>query len=278
MRELAARKSREEWMLLLDIAFRSERDVLATEFPHLGFELLLLRLANAPSLVDLEGMSEELPAGRPKERDAAPAAPVPAATFSRKPAPARDAESPAVKSPAGSPAGRPAAKAAGDEGAADSAGLWDALKRNLEGKKKTLLVGLLSQMEGEMRGGEFTISCGHEMVLERLKEKDKWPLLLAALEEAAGRPVPVRLSVSAEKKSPGPDGVASPDAGLERKVLSEPLVLAVLREFDGAVLLKVQPAPPAAPAETAAPAEGAAGEGGEEGEESPFVEAPPEEE
>jgi DNA polymerase-3 subunit gamma/tau len=272
MRELAARKAREEWMLLLDIAFRSERDVLATEFPHLGFELLLLRLANAPSLVDLVGMPEELPEGRPKERAAAPAAPAPAATFSRKPPPAREADPPAAKPPAGSAAGRPAAKAAGDEGAADAAGLWDALKRNLEGKKKTLLVGLLSQMEGEMRGGEFTISCGHEMVLERLKEKDKWPLLLAALEEAAGRPVPVRLSVSAEKKSPGPDGVASPDAGLERKVLSEPLVLAVLREFDGAVLLKVQPAPPAAPAE------GAAGEGGEEGEESPFVEAPPEEE
>jgi hypothetical protein len=116
------------------------------------------------------------------------------------------------------------------------------------------------------------------MVLERLKEKDKWPLLLAALEEVAGRPVPVRLTVSAEKKSPGPDGVASPDAGLERKVLSEPLVLAVLREFDGAVLLKVQPAPPAATAGTAAPADGAAGEGGEEGEESPYVEAPPEEE
>jgi DNA polymerase-3 subunit gamma/tau len=275
MRELAARKAREEWMLLLDIAFRSERDVLATEFPHLGFELLLLRLANAPSLVDLEGMSEELPAGRPKDR---PAAPAPAATFSRKPIPARDAESPAVKPPVVSPAGRPGAKAAAGDDAADAAGLWDALKRNLEGKKKTLLVGLLSQMEGEMRGGELTITCGHEMVLERLKEKDKWPLLLAALEEVAGRPVPVRLSVSAEKKSPGPDGVTSPEAGLERKVLSEPLVLAVLREFDGAVLLKVQPAPPAAPAGTAAPAEGAAGEGGEEGEESPYVEAPPEEE
>ena len=47
MRELTAKRPREEWMLLLDIAFRSERDVLGTEFPHLGFELLLLRLANA---------------------------------------------------------------------------------------------------------------------------------------------------------------------------------------------------------------------------------------
>ena len=56
MRELTARRSREEWMLLLDIAFRSERDVLATEFPHLGFELLLLRLANAQGLFSVEAL------------------------------------------------------------------------------------------------------------------------------------------------------------------------------------------------------------------------------
>ena len=56
MRELTARRSREEWMLLLDIAFRSERDVLATEFPHLGFELLLLRLANAQGLLSVEAL------------------------------------------------------------------------------------------------------------------------------------------------------------------------------------------------------------------------------
>ncbi|HEX9190860.1 MAG TPA: DNA polymerase III subunit gamma/tau [Candidatus Deferrimicrobiaceae bacterium] len=255
MRELAGRRSREEWMLLLDVAFRSERDVLATEFPHLGFELLLLRLANAPSLLAVEGLGEG----------------VPSATFSRKPAPgAVAAATPGDSGP------RPVAKTAGGDPAA--AGLWDALRRNLEGKKKTLLVGLLSQMDGEVRDGELVISCGHEMVLERLKEKDKWPLLLSALEEEAGRPVPVRLSVSAEKKSPGSDAVASPDAGLERKALSEPLVLAVLREFEGATLLKVQPSPPVAPEQAAAPAEAVSGDGGEEGEESPDAETPPEEE
>ena len=278
MRELAARRSREEWMLLLDVAFRSERDVLATEFPHLGFELLLLRLANAPSLIEVEGLEAgDAPAARPPERPAPPPASPPAATFSRKTAPPPEtADAPAP------PAPRPAAKASGSGPSA--AGLWDALKRNLEGKKKALLVGLLSQMEGELRDGEFVISCGHEMVLERLKEKDKWPLLLSALEEAAGKPVPVRLSVSAEKKSPGSDPVAAPDLGLERRALSEPLVLAVLREFEGATLLKVQPAPSwgpstaAAPDAAALPAAGTAGDAGEEGEESPFPEAPAEEE
>ncbi|HEX9205301.1 MAG TPA: DNA polymerase III subunit gamma/tau [Candidatus Deferrimicrobiaceae bacterium] len=262
MRELAGRRSREEWMLLLDVAFRSERDVLATEFPHLGFELLLLRLSNAPSLVEVEGLGTSAPA--------APAASAPPATFSRKQVPA------AETAPAAPPGTRPAAKTAEDDPAA--AGLWDALRRNLEGKKKTLLVGLLSQMEGEVRGGELVISCGHEMVLDRLKEKDKWPLLLGALEEVAGKPVPVRLSVSAEKKSPGSDDVAPPDAGLERKALSEPLVLAVLREFEGATLLRVQPSPPAGPGGAGAPAAAAAAEAGDEREESQDVEAPPEEE
>jgi DNA polymerase-3 subunit gamma/tau len=226
MRDLTAHRAREEWMLLLDIAFRSERDVLATEFPHLGFELLLLRLANAQGLLSVEALeSVESPAPRQVElRAAAP----PPATFSRKP-PGRET----VPAPA-------AAKAAGPA----ASGLWDALKRAVEGKRKAVLVSLLSQMEGEVRDGELVISCGHEVLLERLKEPDKWPHLLSALEEAAGRAVPVRLSVSTEKKSPEPDGVAPGDVGLERKALEEPVVLEILRTFEGSMLVKVQPVPP----------------------------------
>ena len=249
VRELTARRSREEWMLLLDIAFRSERDVLATEFPHLGFELLLLRLANAAGLLSVDALDasagvpsaaaraakEETP--RPaKDEAAAPKGPAPPpATFSRTPPPRAAARVPAT----------PAAGGGGAEEIGDGAGLWDAVRRNLEGRKKTVLLGLLSQMRGELRGGEFVVTCSHEMMLDRLKEKDKWEPLVAALEEAAGRPVPVRLSVSTEKKSPDPDAVAAGDAGLERKALEEPTVLEILRTFEGSTLVKVQPAPPA---------------------------------
>ena len=264
MRELTARRSREEWMLLLDIAFRSERDVLATEFPHLGFELLLLRLANAQGLLSVEslGMSADLSAeagaaGSAKPEAAAAAqkaSAAPAATFSRRPAPAADAPVPPVLPTAGVPQQREArigaagktAEAGVAKGASSKgdAGLWDAVRRNLEGKKKTVLLGLLSQMRGELREDGFVITCGHEMMLDRLKEKDKWQPLLAALEEAAGRAVPVRLSVSTEKKSPEPDAVAPGDAGLERRALEEPAVLEILRTFEGSMLVKVQPAPP----------------------------------
>jgi DNA polymerase-3 subunit gamma/tau len=307
MRELTARRSREEWMLLLDIAFRSERDVLATEFPHLGFELLLLRLANAQGLLSVEALdvsadlSADLSAeaaraakseaaraakaeaaGAVKTEGVAIAQKAPAATFSRRPAPsptkAMDGQVPrqpgmatgpvASAAPVSAPvppvlptagvpqqrearigvtpaAGKSAeAGAAKDVSAKGDAGLWDAVRRSLGGKKKTVLLGLLSQMRGELREDEFVITCGHEMMLDRLKEKDKWQPLLAALEEAAGRVVPVRLSVSTEKKSLEPDAVAPGDIGLERKALEEPVVLEILRTFEGSMLVKVQPAPP----------------------------------
>ena len=265
VRDLTARRSREEWMFLLDIAFRSERDVLATEFPHLGFELLLLRLANAQGLLSVEtlGLSADLSSVAAKAAKVEAVAPTssataPAATFSRKPAPRADA--PVAAAPALS-AGKTAGEGAAKDGSAKGdAGLWDAVRRILEGKKKTVLLGLLSQMRGEMQGSEFVIACGHEMMLDRLKEKDKWQPLLAALEEAAGRPVPVRLSVSTEKKSPEPDGVAAGDAGLERKALEEPAVLEILRAFEGSVLVKVQPAPPADVPRSGAAADEDAGE------------------
>ncbi len=119
--------------------------------------------------------------------------------------------------------------------------MWDALKRAVEAKKGkgVILMGLLNQMEGEARGGEFVISCPNAMFLDRLKEPDKWSLLLSAMEEAAGRPVPVRLEESAEKKSPEPDAVAGPEETLERKALSDPAVLETLRVFEGAMLVKV---------------------------------------
>ena len=265
MRGLTARRSREAWMLLLDIAFRSERDVLATEFPHLGFELLLLRLANAQGLLSIETLG--LPADLSAEAAGAAKAEavatmtsttVPAATFSRKPASRVDAP---VAAAHASATGKSAEAGAAKGGSAKGdTGLWDAVRRILEGKKKTVLLGLLSQMRGEMQGSEFVVACGHEMMLDRLKEKDKWQPLLAALEEAAGRAVPVRLSVSTEKKSPEPDGVAAGDAGLERKALEEPAVLEILRTFEGSVLVKVQPAPPADVPRSGAAADEDAGE------------------
>ena len=247
MRELTARRTREEWMLFLDIAFRSERDVLATEFPHLGFELLLLRLANAQGLLSVEALEAgDVPASRPAEAVAQKAsAAAPAADGHGRPSVGERRDASGYPSPTTFSVKSTHRADTREEGSAkEGPGLWDAVRRVLEGKKKTVLLGLLSQMRGEMQGDEFVVTCDHEMMLDRLKDKDKWQPLLAALEEAAGRVLPVRLSVSTEKKSPEPDAIAPGDAGLERKALEEPAVLEILRTFEGSMLVKVQPAPP----------------------------------
>ncbi len=227
VRELVPRNSREEWMFLLDIAFRSERDVLGTEFPRLGFELLLLRLANAPGLLSVAALGE----GR---------APIPAAP---------DPPRPSFEKRPGRPEAPPAAGSkAGAAGPGDS--LWESVRRILDARKKPLVVALLNQMQGSVEEGELVISCPHQMQLDRLREEDKWTVLLQAVEEAAGRKIPVRLSVSPEKKSPDADP-AGVKPNPQRAAFSDPMLAEVLREFEGATVLEVR----AAPRRRAVPAE-----------------------
>lgn len=221
IKNLCEGKSREEWMFLLDIAFRSEKDVLGTEFPRLGFELLLLRLVNAPGLLDLASLAEE-------------SAPSPRA----RPAAVSGAQGPdAPKKPQTTYARHPSAE---DPSKGE---LWDALLKNLGAKKKTVLLGLLSQMKGRREGDEVVISSPHQFVLDRLREEDKWPILLQAILEVAGKKLEVRLSVSGEKKSPDAAVVAGEEDRARRKALSDPLLAEVLREFEGATVLEVRPAP-----------------------------------
>ncbi|PWB66225.1 MAG: DNA polymerase III subunit gamma/tau [Deltaproteobacteria bacterium] len=253
IKELCGRKSREEWMFLLDIAFRSEKDVLGTEFPRLGFELLLLRLVNAPGLLDVVGMAE----------DSGPQKGPSQTTFARRPMPApasaQAGAPPLHPSPAASPGAEVRKGREGD--------LWDALLKNLGAKKKTvLLLGLLSQMKGRREGDEFVITSPHQIHLDRLREEDKWPVLLQAIAEVAGKKLEVRLVVSGEKKSPEAEGAVGKGGDRpEKRALSDPLLTEVLREFEGATILEVRPAPGGTPFPGAAGAEEQApGESGEE--------------
>jgi DNA polymerase-3 subunit gamma/tau len=238
VKEMCGRRSQEEWMFLLDIAFRSEKDVLATEFPRLGFELLLLRLVNAPNLLAVEGIG----AG-PSEEGVSPRDPAglagPAPDAARSPAPrpiVTTEERKGDPAPAPSPIGR--------RGREET---WEGLLKILSAKRKTVLLSLLSQMKGHREGEALVITCQHQFVLDRLREEDKWPVLVQAASEAAGRKLEVRLSVSDEKKSPESDGALREEAHRERRALSDPLLVEVLREFDGATLLEVRPSPAGAP-------------------------------
>jgi len=99
----------------------------------------------------------------------------PAATFSLKPAPP-SAAAPAAPKTAdmSAEAARVVRAEAGTvkgESAKGDTGLWDAVRRNLEGKKKTVLPRPPLPDARELREGEFVIACDHEMMLDRLKEK-----------------------------------------------------------------------------------------------------------
>ena len=229
VKELCARKSREEWMFLLDIAFRSEKDVLGTEFPRLGFELLLLRLVNAPGLLDVEGLDAAWGGNPPVS------APKPQTTYARHPPAAKAGPAPAAAhAEAGSTF---EARKAKEE-------IWDALLKNLGSKKKTvLLLGLLSQMKGRREGDELVITSPHQFVLDRLREEDKWPVLLQAVAEVAGKKLEVRLTVSGEKKSPEAGAVGKEEDRPEKRALSDPLLTEVLREFEGSTVLEIRRAP-----------------------------------
>ncbi|MGB3096924.1 MAG: DNA polymerase III subunit gamma/tau [Candidatus Deferrimicrobiaceae bacterium] len=237
MKELCALRAREEWMFLLDIAFRSERDVLGTEFPRLGFELLLLRLVNAPGLLAVEGLAGEESTSVPAPSPSVAAVSPPAAASQK----ARTTVSKRV--PAAGPPG-------GNED------VWEGIRRTLEEKKKPLLVALLHQMRGRLEGGEMVIACPHQMQLDRLREQDKWPVLVQAVEEVVGSGIPIRLLAEAEKKSPAVDGPGGGKSDPKKMALADPMLAEVLREFEGATVLEVRPGPRRMPIPAVADAEG----------------------
>jgi DNA polymerase-3 subunit gamma/tau len=262
MKELCDLRSREEWMFLLDIAFRSEKDVLGTEFPRLGFELLLLRLVNAPGLLSVEELGMEEQDAVPMRPPADPAKEGQTTFSNRVPTsrswrPAGGNSSPAPSSDLSSGARR-----------AKKEDVWEGIRRTLEEKRKTLLVALLHQMRGGLEGDEMVIFCPHQMQLDRLREEDKWPVLLQAVEEVVGRKVPIRLVADPEKKSPASDAQGDRSTSREKKALADPMLAEVLREFEGATVLEIRPAPRRTPPPEVDTGEQEPDEGGEEAEEA----------
>jgi DNA polymerase-3 subunit gamma/tau len=256
MKELCALRSREEWMFLLDIAFRSEKDVLGTEFPRLGFELLLLRLVNAPGLLAVEELGKEEQAAVPRRLPTDPAREA-QTTFSNR----------VPTSPSWQPVGGHSSSAP-STAETPKGDVWEGIRRTLEEKKKTLLVALLHQMRGGLEGDEMVITCPHQMQLDRLREEDKWPVLMQAVEEIVGRKVPIRLVAGPGKKSPASDGPGNRTSSPEKKALADPMLAEVLREFEGATVLEIRPAPRRPQPPEADAGEQEPDEGGEEAEEA----------
>jgi hypothetical protein len=140
--------------------------------------------------------------------------------------------------------------------------LWDAVKRNLEGKKKVVLVGLLSSLKGRREADDLVIE-GTEALVSMVRDPDKLSLLEKAVEEVAGAGLRIRFASEGEKKNADP--VAPPPVPesrrLEQRAFEDPGVQEYLREFDGNIIeLKPAPAREIAPPGAAAPAPGPDGE------------------
>jgi hypothetical protein len=226
---------------------------------------LLLRLVNAPGLLAVEGLGGEAPAAVPGRPPVAPPQ-VPSAP------PQKFRTTVSRVDPASGPARQEGGERSSDSfsfAPRASEDVWDGIRRTLEERKKPLLVALLHQMRGRLEGGEMIIACPHQMQLDRLREEDKWPVLVQAVENVVGRKIPVRLVAEPEKKSLTPEGSSGGGSGPEKKALADPLLAEVLREFEGAAVLEVRPAPRRAPAPLPADAEDReSDEGAEEAEEA----------
>lgn len=113
------------------------------------------------------------------------------------------------------------------------------------------------------------IACPHQMQLDRLREDDKWPALVQAVEEVVGSSIPIRLLAEPEKTSPSADEPGGGKNNPEKQARADPLLAEVLREFEGATLLEVRSAPRRTQIPEAADAgDQDPGEGGEELEEA----------
>ncbi len=101
--------------------------------------------------------------------------------------------------------------------------MWEEIRRTLEAKKKPLLVALLHQMRGRFEGDEIVIACPHQMQLDRLREEDKWPVLVRPWKRWWDG-VPIRLLAETEKKSPPGDG-SGEEGATQKKALADPCSL-----------------------------------------------------
>ena len=216
--KMARKMAREESLFLFDVILKSERDILGSEFPLPGFEAMLLR---AISFRDLLGVGEERAAGGERREDEI--------TWSK------GGERGKKKEALGSH-GRD--KKTGLEGK-KGVDLWGALIERVASKKMHVLKGLLETMEGSYDGECLTIKCEYDALLEKLKEPDKWNMINTTVGEILAKPAKILLT----KGAPAEGTRKSPDderSELEDKVLSDPVVIDLLREFPGSRIASIR--------------------------------------
>ncbi len=213
--KIAALVSREESLLLFDVLLKSEKDILMSEFPLMGFEAMLLRALSFKDLLCVTALRDELEE-----------VPSPSPVAKKEKPPSRSEKRKSERLTAGE---------WDEKGRAP----WHMLITRMAEKKMHVLKGLLENMDGYYDGKTFTISCRYDALLEKLKEPDKWNMIKSVVGEILGKPVPISLSKEAPA-APAEENPSEAASDLEKKVLSDPVVIDLLREFPGSRIASIR--------------------------------------
>jgi len=212
--KIAALLSREESLLLFDVLLKSEKDILMSEFPLMGFEAMLLRALSLKNLMRIDDLREE-----PEKISSS--------------SPVKNVEEPPTRKE------KKSEKTASGEWDEKGRAPWHLLITRMAEKKMHVLKGLLENMDGYYDGKTFTIRCKYDALLDKLKEPDKWNMIKSVVGEILGKPVPISLSKEAPA-APVEKNPSETSSDLEKKVLSDPVVIDLLREFPGSRIASIR--------------------------------------
>jgi DNA polymerase-3 subunit gamma/tau len=237
--DVSERLTKQESLFLFDVIVKSEKDILMSEFPLHGFEAMLLRALSFRELVSVADLIAE---------GAAPAdvAPLSAGKESRHPEVTVTASRRPDRS--GEEGSEGAAPVSSDEGGEKGArreteSFWEEFMERVAKRKKFVLKGLLENMWGGFDGENFVIRCEFEALLDKLQESDKWNIIEESTREIFGKPVNIILQKD-DSGSQEESESAAEQENIEKKVLSDPVVIELLKEFPGsriADIVKIDP-------------------------------------
>ncbi len=229
---VSAKLSRQESLFLFDVILKSERDILLSEFPLPGFEAMLLRGVSFRELLSIADMVEGK-TGPAVSKDR------PGSEEGRFPDVSVTASKKAV--PSGSTGGGGSAGAGTSASAGKPAELgasWEEFLHGVSRRKKYVLKGLLENMQGGFDGEKFVIRCEFQALLDKLQEPDKWHIIEDVVREIFGKPVTVILQKDDQGSIEEGDSPKGRDE-LENRVLSDPVVIELLREFPGSRIAEI---------------------------------------
>jgi DNA polymerase III subunit gamma/tau len=236
MQAIADRAGLEELQNIFAVLLRSESDVKRAKNPWLALEMLTIRLANAPKLVDLAKLIGRIDAGesiRPR-----PAPPKPPVRVTEKPRPAPfkapPPEAPVIEKPAPDPCQKPSGGRPED--------LWTQLRRDFAAAGDLILPQIMEHGGIiEMSENEIEIGFNKDIYRQQFESKLKGEANIKQIVENILGNSRLKIFTLAQEthlkvETPfsQPNGeVTDRVRALRGEALENPVIKAILSEFEG---------------------------------------------